>query len=441
MADRCAKAEDVMAYLQGEMSEADSARFATHAASCAECGRMLADCRALLGDLRAAPIQGPRKDMAPAVVAEIAGLTTAARRRMKILGVAAAACVVVAAVAGFVIGRKSIDNSVPSQTVQAPVPEASVQGTDAVSMAVDWLAQNQEKDGKWAVGKFGGNPQYEIGISALAVMALSGCEPATRAKYAENVRKGANFLLSRQTPAGRFSEDLHGTMYNHAIATVCLIEVYATEKDERLKEPIRSALACIRRTQLPGGGWGYFGEVSEWPNSAVSLWALQALLWADAMGFEGFAPTLQSGFTWLAGLSDDRGRPGYRSAADFPYGAETLSAMAAFCYAYGGAKYAGTPVDNKALLGEGSERGSSPDGTDFYGLYFQAYAGQPEGGGWYNGLAKKLTDRQSREIGLLGSWDAADHWGYVGGRVYATAFAALILEMPDRAPWLKRLHR
>jgi hypothetical protein len=79
---------------------------------------------------------------------------------------------------------------------------------------------------------------------------------------------------------------------------------------------------------------------------------------------------------------------------------------------------------------------SSPAPVNFYAWYFISQALAQRGGtparNWKAALEKELV-RAQREKGCeAGSWDTVDEWSAVGGRVYATAIAALSLEAPYR---------
>jgi hypothetical protein len=176
---------------------------------------------------------------------------------------------------------------------------------------------------------------------------------------------------------------------------------------------------------------------SESPNTAASFWVLQALVWAKSQGFKDVTPSLENGFQWLASISDEYGRPGYSTKGDFPYGSETLSAMAAFFYTYGGAKYLPETEKYQFLIKNISKQISPPKDINYYHLYFIAYLKYPEINKWYKDMTKTLIRNQSKIVNLAGSWEADKQWGNVGGRIYSTALATLTLEAGERGQWLK----
>ncbi|MDQ7778868.1 MAG: zf-HC2 domain-containing protein [Planctomycetota bacterium] len=434
MTNRCEQTENVVAYLQAQLDPAERDRMTAHLRDCPECSAMLADCGRLLTGMKELPVEPPRSDLADQVLGEIRFRTARTRRRLAITAVVAASLIVVGAVATVLVGRDWREAA--DDTARGAASEA-IDHSEAVSRALDWLARNQQPNGGWPVGKLGGDEKYEIALSALALAALSGCEPELRANYAGNIKTGVDYLLRRQRPDGRFAARPGDTLYNHCIATACLLELYGSGGEARLKEPAKYALDCICMAQTVEGGWNYTGVEGEAPNSAVSIWALQALLWGEAMGFEGLQATLEKGFEWLGGLTDVSGRLGYGTQGDFPYGPETLSAMASFCYRNGGSRYLAT--DEKVpRIPEGLvERMTAPGEIDYYQSYFLAYLEHPLLAEWKGNLLEHLVAKQARNDVASGSWEPGDRWGQTGGKVYATALAALILEADLRGPQLR----
>jgi hypothetical protein len=84
------------------------------------------------------------------------------------------------------------------------------------------------------------------------------------------------------------------------------------------------------------------------------------------------------------------------------------------------------------------------DRVNFYYWYFGTRAmnlagGEKDAKKWNGAVRKALTEKQcSGEKCDAGSWDPIGEWGIVGGRVYATAIAAMtlreVLEGENRKP-------
>ena len=66
-------------------------------------------------------------------------------------------------------------------------------------------------------------------------------------------------------------------MYNQAIASLALLEVYSITGEQELREPITKALAFMHTAQTKEGGWGYTGQYLQTPNTSITAWQ-----WVDA---------------------------------------------------------------------------------------------------------------------------------------------------------------
>ena len=74
--------------------------------------------------------------------------------------------------------------------------------------------------------------------------------------------------------------------------------------------------------------------------------------------------------------------------------------------------------------------------NDLYYWYFASHAmcwfSKPYGDAWSKSLRHALLSSQRKDDDAKGSWDPKDAWGWVGGRIYTTALAAMCLEAPYR---------
>jgi hypothetical protein len=211
-----------------------------------------------------------------------------------------------------------------------------------------------------------------------------------------------------------------------------MLRAYQRFRDEGLKEPLDAAIGAICRRQSPVGGWGYADRPGNEPNLSVSIWQIESLKLAVALGWGAARPNLERGLRWIAGVTDDRGMFGYRTARDFPDGPQTLTAMGALSVLDPPHEHLISLARRQAIraqLGQFAARaGSDPD---YYRAYFLTAAlkntqaaGMPER---LAAIRSNLLRRQVREGKTCGTWVADDQWGSVGGRLYATALASLSL--------------
>ena len=185
--------------------------------------------------------------------------------------------------------------------LKGPASPAEVQ--QALVKALGWLAKKQQKDGSWT----GRDPAF----TGLALMAFIGgtCVPQD---YATNMKRAVDHLKSMYKPSTKFpagSKEAalqggrlgQGSMYEHAIATLALIEALIETNDKSLEPIVQDALNLIIRSQntehkpellrgpvKPGvrayGGWRYNPDSID-SDISVTGWQVLALKAAANAGF------------------------------------------------------------------------------------------------------------------------------------------------------------
>jgi hypothetical protein len=305
----------------------------------------------------------------------------------------------------------------------------------AVTDAVAWLAAAQDASGGWNAAKWGGKQDYEVSLTAMALLAVAGSTPdATRAARDATARAAA-YLAGRQNADGSFGPTVEGLMYNHGIATVALLRAreHGVARDAAIRRALESALAFICRSQSATGGWGYRpGDHGE-PNTSISVWQIEALRLGARAGFSYPSHNLERGMRWLASLARDNGTFGYRSTTDTEGSRDALTAMGAYCVLtaerFGGMDRGAVDRIRLAL----DRVATQPTPTrDFYENYFVTAALRTGHDRLttrlLDGLEKAVMGRRADAGPNRGSWDPTDRWGSAGGRLYSTALATLSLQ-------------
>jgi hypothetical protein len=141
-----------------------------------------------------------------------------------------------------------------------------------------FLASKQHLDGSWWEGQ-SGFPVAMTGYSLLAFMA-AGNLPG-EGEFSKNVTMGMQFLLDSIQPDGIFRNVSDGQyMYNHAIATIALAELYGESHSSVIEPKLKAAVSVILKAQNPQGGWRYSpkpqdADISVTVMQAVALRAVQ----------------------------------------------------------------------------------------------------------------------------------------------------------------------
>ena len=295
-----------------------------------------------------------------------------------------------------------------------------------LAQATYWLMAAQDADGGWSMGRIGAAANYNVGLSALALLALMTADEKAPAQDDATAR-GLGFLLAQQDgPSGLFGPAITGSLYNHTLACLALLEG-RTPGDGR-EEGLKRGLALLVRHQRAEGGWSYLRARSSPPNSSLTSWALLALMEAESRGVADYAAEIERGFAWLQATVDQEGRAGYRRPGDHPHGSETLTAAVALCLAE--RSDLPRPRIDRMLAHVLRDAGGDTRTLDFYRTFFQATVMREAGleaAPELSHLLARLEAAQDRTSEQAGSWAAEDPWSRTGGRVYSTALAMLAL--------------
>lgn len=316
----------------------------------------------------------------------------------------------------------------------------------AVELALQWLAANQEKDGRWSAARHGAGREDKVlghdrsgaggkadpAVTALALLAFLGAgQTHLEGPYRTNVQHGLEYLLRIQRNTGDLSSEAEffARMYCHGMASLALSEALALTGDERLRPFVERAvafsLACQHSTN---GGWRYqkgdLGDMSQFG------WQVMALKSAELAGVPVPQTTHDGMRRFLRGASSGAqgGLASYRAGERV---SRTMTAEALACRYFLDGEPA-PPLRREAthfILEELPQDGRA----NFYYWYYATLAlfqtQDDTWSTWNAALQQQLLTRQRRDGDAAGSWDPVCIWGGYGGRVYTTATACLCLEV------------
>ncbi|MBN1590956.1 MAG: hypothetical protein JW888_15690 [Pirellulales bacterium] len=334
----------------------------------------------------------------------------------------------------------------PDRSRQAERRGATPESEAAVGAGLEWLAANQEFDGRWDADRHGAGRETKVaghdrrgagiradtGMTGLALLAfLAAGHTQQQGIYQDNVCRGLDFLVAGQRPNGSLAGEAtaFAAMYCHAMATFALSEAYAMTGDTRLERPVRRAIEYIVAAQDGhGGGWRY--EPGQPGDTSQLGWQLMALKSAELAGIPMSTSTRTGILRFLASVSSGRegGLAAYRPGQP---ATRAMTAEAMVCRQFLGMP-PGSPTAIEAadlLLGE--LPGEGPVNL-YYWYYSTLGLYQIQGlhwDRWNQALQKDLVSRQRNSGETAGSWDPDTVWGSYGGRVYSTAMATLCLEV------------
>ncbi|MCG3134528.1 MAG: hypothetical protein HMLKMBBP_01842 [Planctomycetes bacterium] len=348
-------------------------------------------------------------------------------------------------------GRGS-DRVAPPERVEPLTRAETEQFRSVVPLALGWLARNQEEDGRWSASRHGGEPGHDVGVTGLAMLAFVGAGNTNASgEHAAAVKKAVSWIVSQQDAEGCIGpRNRQHFIYDHAWASLALVESYALSQSPALKIPAQRAVDFVVRARNPYLGWRYGVRDGDNDTSMTGTMVMVlksaklAGLAVDDMAFKG-------ALSWFEKMTDsDTGRTGYitrggapartSTAADRfpPERVETPTAIASVARAFCGLDPATDPVIAKgAALVASKPPVWRDDSVDFHWWYWGTLATFQRGGDewrtWSARLVRALGPNQQRESGAdAGSWTADDPWTAEGGRVYATSMACLAAQIVQR---------
>lgn len=349
----------------------------------------------------------------------------------------------------------------------AQLKRISLKERTMVRLAVDWILEHQDDDGRWDADEFmkrdpekdrcggPGQPEHDVGLTSLALMALmGGVELKEGTDPRRAVEAGLAWLASQQNPESGLVGDKigHAYLYNHALATTCLCEAIVVLDREDLELVAQRAVGCVEAARNENAGWRYELPPNKENDTSVTALMIDALATARDAGLVVDQKAFAGARFWLDSVTDvATGRVGYDSvgsaSARVPgvndsYPTDKTEVMTAAGLATRFlcgqrpesepmlARHAGLVLEHLPIW---SDQGL---GTDFYYWYHGSQAlhqmGEKDWKIWRKSLVEVLAESQQKRGAARGSWDPVGPWGFSGGRVYSTSIAVLCLTTPVR---------
>jgi hypothetical protein len=349
---------------------------------------------------------------------------------------------------------------------EEPVPDELEEATPvaaAVDHALAWLISNQEQDGHWDLNDFpsksgaadAGAPIHEVGVTGLALLALLGDGHTLHSgAHTRAVESAVQWLQGQlDVDSGLIGEQVgYSFLYDHAIATAALAEAYRTGPTPLLRSSVQLAVNFILRARNPYGAWRYDVPPAGDNDTSVTAWMAIALQTAESADLKVDEAAYQGALSWISEVTDPQtGRVGYDSMGSassrvsgindhFPTDrGEAMTGAGIFVrLLLGDEPDASMRKGEQLLLRHLPEWAPGDLGCDLYYWMHGSNAMHMLGGrslaAWSAALRGALLPSQRMDGDLAGSWDPVDPWSFAGGRVYATALAALALQNENVTP-------
>jgi anti-sigma factor RsiW len=299
---------NVPEYIVGELSEKDAENFRKHLADCPVCRKELSEAEYIVDQIRNIQYEESPNGMTERVLAEIpesewqeSDTLAPQHKRLRLGLLKWAACIAVAALGGWLIFSSLRSDDQPSRIAGEEENEAA-RKSQAISQALQWLAEAQQADGGWDAQQWGGMRGNSVGVTALALLSfLADNNREVHADYASTIQRASDFLIRQQRFNGRFGPPSANAMYNHGIATVALLEMARKTRttDHELQRTLKRGIEFIRKTQTSSGGWSSLEGLERGESVPVSVWQLRGLALAKELGIREVDQNLRLGMAWM----------------------------------------------------------------------------------------------------------------------------------------------
>ena len=300
----------------------------------------------------------------------------------------------------------------------------------AVTRGLEWVAKTQSARGHWTAN----DGRYPTAMTALASMALlAEGSTTTQGKYAANLRKSVQFLVSRSRTNGLIGDPTSDDRYTygHGYAMLFLSQVLGEEEDlarrEELVDVLTRAVKFTGEAQTPAGGWGYVSakDGSNFDEGSTTITQVQALRGCRNAGIAVPKEVIDKAIAYIKVCTLPDGGVQYSSKGGGARPAITAAAIA--CLFNAGEyddKFVPKLMDfSKKNLANISNQGF---GHWHYAHYYYAQVMYREGGQTWDKYRNEIFNRIVNEASGDGSWGQ----GYIGP-IYTTAVNLTILQLEN----------
>ncbi|RME02620.1 MAG: hypothetical protein D6805_09295, partial [Planctomycetota bacterium] len=261
----------------------------------------------------------------------------------------------------------------------SPRPQLYQQAARSLQKAVRWLAANQEPNGSWSAKKWGGQPEYTLATSALALLAiLENRQFLPPSTLQQNIYRTVEYILLQQHSDGSLGPWCGMRLLNHAIGSLALLKAKKFLPNYTpLIQGSNATMQFALATQTKQGGWNQLGlkEAESCPNT--TLWMLKFLLEAQKQGCLSHPQPIYAALRYLKHLPKPLPPP-----------------QRLFFYLYSASSGKINPLP--------------PSIQQF---------------------SYSLIHLQEKNNSLEGSWPPQNNYSSAGGRVYSTAISTLTLTL------------
>jgi hypothetical protein len=315
-----------------------------------------------------------------------------------------------------------------AQATAEPLRDPKLQRT--VARGLDWVANTQSRLGHWSANE----NRYPTAMTALAGTALlAEGSTTTQGKYAPNIRRAVDYLLSRSRANGLIGDPARDDRYTygHGYSMLFLSQVLGEEEDAERREALIEALTkAVRFTgeaQTEKGGWGYVSakDGHGFDEGSTTITQVQGLRGCRNAGIPVPKEIIDKAVGYIRRCTLPDGGVQYSSQGGG--GRPAISAAAIACL-FNAGDYDSDYVPK--LLNYCKRNLDNIQNDTFghwhYAHYYYAQVCYREGGKEWTSYRDRIFPKILSEVGPDGAWNQ----GYIGP-IYTTAINLTILQLEN----------
>jgi hypothetical protein len=307
-----------------------------------------------------------------------------------------------------------------------------------IKNGLEWVANSQSRLGHWSAAE----GRYPTAMTALAGIALLGeGSTTTQGKYAQNIRRAVDYLVSRSRTNGLIGDPGRDDRYTygHGYSMLFLSQVLGEEEDidrrETLVEVLTKAVQFTGEAQTAAGGWGYVSakDGNDFDEGSTTITQVQGLRGCRNAGIAVPKEIIDKAIKYIRNCTLSDGGVQYSSKGGG--GRPAITAAAIACLFNAGdydSEYVPKLMDycNRNL----SNISNEGFGHWHYAHYYYSQVKYREGGKDWEEYRDKVFARLVAEASSNGSWNQ----GYIGP-IYTTSINLTILQLDEgRLPIYQR---
>jgi hypothetical protein len=301
-----------------------------------------------------------------------------------------------------------------------------------VSRGLDWLSNTQSRLGHWSAA----DGRYPTAMTSLAGIALlSEGSTTTQGKYAPNIRRAVDYLVSRSRANGLIGDPTRDDRYTygHGFSMLFLSQVAGEEEDAdrraTLVGVLTRAVQFTGEAQTPAGGWGYVSATdgNGFDEGSTTITQVQGLRGCRNAGIPVPNEIIERATQYIRDCTLPNGGVQYSSKGG---GARPAISAAAIACLFNAGEYDDEFVPQ--LLDYCKKNLSNIDNQGFghwhYAHFYYSQVLYREGGEAWTEYRQQIQQKLVGEASPDGSWNQ----GYIGP-VYTTAINLTVLQLENAA--------